>query len=91
MDFGDDTQSRVSKDTNFDTLNYLQNTLKSKCPDLLSRKLCLLYDTKHHTTHLIKFLLKVFKWKMFVHCPYLPDLGPSNYLLFPRLKKEFGG
>ncbi len=43
------------------------------------------------STHLIKFLLKDFKCKVFEHSPYLPDLAISDYHLFPRLKKELGG
>ncbi len=61
-------------------------------PSLLSRKPCLLLDNaRPHTAHLIKFLLKDFKWKVFEHSPYLPDLALSEYHLFPRLKKELEG
>ncbi len=61
-EIGNDAKSKVSRDTYFDTLNNLWNAIKSKCPDLLSRKLCLLHDNaKYHTAYLIKFLLKDFK------------------------------
>ncbi len=45
-EFRDDMKFRVSKDTYFDILNNLRNAIKSKCPGLLSRKLCLLLDNK---------------------------------------------
>jgi len=32
-----------------------------------------------------------FWWEQFDHPPYSPDLAPSDYHLFPRLKKELGG
>ncbi len=77
-EFGDDTKSRVSKDTCLDTLNNLRNVIKSKCRGLLSRKLCLLYgNNKPHTT-LIKFLLKDFKWEVFEYSSYLLDFATSD-------------
>ncbi len=71
----DMTQNPESvKDTYFDTLNNLRNAIKSKHPGLLSRKPCLLHiNAKPHTAHLIKFLLKDFKWKVSKHSPYSPD------------------
>ncbi len=41
-----------------------------------------------HTAQLIRTLLKDFHWKQFKHPLYSPDLAPSDYHLFPRLKKE---
>ncbi len=31
-------------------------------------------------------ILKDFKWKLFPHPPYSPDLAPCDYHLFPALK-----
>ena len=31
------------------------------------------------------------KFKLLPHAPYSPDLGPSDYFLFPNLKKWLGG
>ncbi len=62
---------QIRKDSYFDPLNDLWNIIKCKCQGLLSRKLCLLCDyTKPHTIHLIKLLLKDFKWKVFERSPY---------------------
>ncbi len=59
---------------------------------LLYRKPDLLHDnTKLETIHLIKFLLKYFKWKVFQQAPHSPNLAPSDHHLFRRLKKELGG
>ncbi len=48
-------------------------------------------NAKPHTIHMIKFLFKDFKWKLFEPSPYWPDLARSNYYLFSRLKKKLGG
>ena len=31
------------------------------------------------------------KFKLLSHAPYLPDLAATDYFLFPKLKKWFGG
>jgi len=31
------------------------------------------------------------KFELLPHAPYLPDLAPSDYFLFPNLKKWIGG
>lgn len=36
-------------------------------------------------------LLNSFKWKIFPHPTYSPDLAPSDYHLFPYLKRSLGG
>lgn len=35
--------------------------------------------------------MQQFKWDIFGHPPYSPDLAPSDYHFFPALKKQFGG
>jgi len=30
--------------------------------------------------------MKLFNWEIFDHPPYSPDLAPSNYLLFTKMK-----
>ena len=32
-----------------------------------------------------------FKWEIFPHPPYSPDLAPSDFHLFPQLKLHLGG
>ncbi|UYV69359.1 hypothetical protein LAZ67_6003315 [Cordylochernes scorpioides] len=36
-------------------------------------------------------LLENFKWEIFTHTPYSPDLAPSDFDLFPALKLHLGG
>ncbi len=91
-EFEDNAKSRVSKNTYFDTVNNPRNAVKSKRSDLLSRKMYLLYDNvKPRATHLVRFLLKNFKWKMLKPSPYLPDLAPGDYYLFARPRKALRG
>ena len=41
--------------------------------------------------HVTQDLLASFKWDLFPHPPYSPDLAPSDFHLFPALKKSLGG
>jgi histone-lysine N-methyltransferase SETMAR len=36
-------------------------------------------------------LLEKFGWEVLDHPPYSPDLAPSDYHLFPKLKEFLGG
>ena len=38
-----------------------------------------------------KRLLKHFRWEVFDHPPYSPDLAPSDFHLFPHMKRSLGG
>ncbi|UYV70891.1 hypothetical protein LAZ67_8001006 [Cordylochernes scorpioides] len=44
-------------------------------------------DTAHQTTALIE----EFGWELVSHPPYSPDVAPSDFHLFPELKKNLGG
>jgi histone-lysine N-methyltransferase SETMAR len=36
-------------------------------------------------------LINKFGWDTVTHLPYSPDIAPSDYNLFPELKKHLGG
>jgi histone-lysine N-methyltransferase SETMAR len=36
-------------------------------------------------------MLQEFGWEVFEHTAYIPDLAPSDFLLFPKLKEFLGG
>jgi histone-lysine N-methyltransferase SETMAR len=36
-------------------------------------------------------LINKFGWDTVTHLPYSPDIAPSDYHLFPELKKHLGG
>lgn len=82
----------VNKEYYFDVLCRLKNAIKNKRKGLLSKKVLLLHDNaRPHTANLTKSLLQDFKWDVFDHPAYSPDLAPSDYYLFCHLKKFLGG
>lgn len=84
--------STINSGSYFDTLIRLKNSIKSKRPGLLTRKVALLHDNaRPHTALLNQKVLKNFKWDIFAHPPYSPDLAPSDYHLFPTLKRHSQG
>ncbi len=90
-EFATDKQ-RINQHSYFDTLNHLKVGIKNKRRGLLSRKPWLFHDNAQlHTAALVVGLLKNFPWEVFRHSPYSPDFAPSDYHLFPCLKKELGG
>ena len=44
-----------------------------------------------HSFWIIKDVLWEFRWKLLPHPPYSPDLTPSDFFLFPKLKKHLKG
>ncbi|XKL63434.1 hypothetical protein PGB90_005798 [Kerria lacca] len=75
-----------------DILDRLQKAIKNKRPGLLSKKVFLIHDNaRPHSAQITQEKLEKFKWKVFEHPPYSPDLAPSDYHLFSNLKKNFGG
>ncbi|UYV65927.1 hypothetical protein LAZ67_3005901, partial [Cordylochernes scorpioides] len=66
--------------------------IKLKRPGLLSRKVLLVHDNaRPHAARMTQTLLENFKWEIFTHPPYSPDLAPSDFHLFPALKLHLGG
>ena len=52
----------------------------------------LLHDNaSSHKCEVVKSLLASEKVKVLNHPPYLPDLSPCDFFIFPRLKKMFSG
>ena len=48
-------------------------------------------NARPHTGRLTTDLINQFGWNTLTHPPYTPDLAPSDYHLFPDLKKHLGG
>ena len=40
-----------------------------------------------HTSKLCRSALPEFRWEILQHPPYSPDLAPSDFFLFPKLKE----
>jgi len=55
---------------------------------MLSSGIVLLHDNaRPHTAVRTAQLLQQFRWEVFDHPPYNPDLAPNDYYLFMHLKK----
>ncbi|UYV80702.1 hypothetical protein LAZ67_19001447 [Cordylochernes scorpioides] len=75
-----------------EVLSKLRAAIKRKRPGLLSRKVLLVHDNaRPHAARTTQTLLENFKWEIFTHPPYSPDLAPSDFHLFPALKLHLGG
>ncbi|UYV75847.1 hypothetical protein LAZ67_13001551 [Cordylochernes scorpioides] len=75
-----------------EVLTKLRAAIKRKCSGLLSRKVLLVHDNaRPHATRTTQTLLENFKWEIFTHPTYFPDLAPSDFHLFPALKLHLGG
>ena len=54
---------------------------------MLTKGVVLLHDNaRPHTAARTNALIKRFNWEIFDHPPYSPDLAPSDYHLFSKMK-----
>ncbi len=94
-EFGADAYKKkrnVTQGSYLDTLMHLRNTIQPMRQGLLSQKVVLIHENaRPHRVQLIRTLLENFHQKQFKHPPYSSDLVPSDYHLFPLLKKELEG
>lgn len=75
-----------------ETLKKLKKKIKDKRRGMLTRGVSLLHDNaRPHTARLTQDLLVSFGWDIVTHPPYSPDLAPSDYHLFNKLKEFLGG
>ncbi|GFY18823.1 mariner Mos1 transposase [Trichonephila clavipes] len=74
------------------TLKKLKRAIQNKLRGLLSSGVVLLHDNaRPHTAVRTREVLRKFKWDVFQHLPYSPDLASSDYHLFTAMKKWLGG
>ena len=70
-----------------ETLHKLQRSIQNKWRGMLSKGVVLLHDNaRPHTAARTNALMKLFNWEIFDHPPYSPDLAPSDYHLFSKMK-----
>lgn len=75
-----------------EVLKKLRSAIKRKRPHLLSKGVLLMHDNaRPHSARQTQDLLGQFNWDIFPHPPYSPDLAPSDFHLFPKLKGHLGG
>ena len=75
-----------------ETLKRLRSAIQSKRRGMQSAAILLFhYDARPHCAAQAQELITSFKWEQMDHpTPYSP-VSPSDYLLFPHLKKSLGG
>ncbi|KAJ4429612.1 hypothetical protein ANN_21798 [Periplaneta americana] len=82
----------INADRYCETLRKLRRAIQNKRRGMLSRGVVLLHDNaRPYTAASTRELLDQFCWEVFDHPPYSPDLAPSNFHLFTKLKDFLGG
>ena len=67
------------------TLKKLKRAVQRKKPQMSDKRVLLLHDNaRPHTVN----LLERWGWEILEHPPYSPDLAPSDFHLFPNMKKH---
>ena len=73
-------------------LQRLSAEIKKKRPHLAKKKVLFHQDNAPvHTSVIAMAKINELKFELLPHAPYSPDLAPSDYHLFPNLKKWLGG
>ncbi|KFD58253.1 hypothetical protein M514_01016 [Trichuris suis] len=66
--------------------------LASKRGGKLHRGVLFRHDnTSAHSSRNVKSILRAFRWEVIRHLPYSPDLAPSDFFLFRKLKEHLEG
>ena len=70
-------------------LDQLRTVIREKCPVKLSKGILLQQDNARvHTCKIAMDAVERNGYELILHPTYSQDLAPSDYLLFPNLKKE---
>jgi len=73
-------------------LRKLKATLIGKRPRKLHRGIIFHHDNAPaHSCNATRTVLREFRWETLPHPPYSPDLAPSDFFLFPKLKETLKG
>lgn len=82
----------INADRYVETLEKLRRAIKNKRPGMLTKGVNFHHDNaRPHTANKTTELLRKFGWEIVEHPPYSPDIAPSDYHMFPALKKHLGG
>ena len=75
-----------------EVLRKLRAKLAKKCPGKLYRGILFHHDNAPaHFSHIVRDVLRKFRWELLPHPPYSSDLAPSDFFLFPKLKERLKG
>ncbi|GFW92148.1 mariner Mos1 transposase [Trichonephila clavipes] len=74
------------------TSSKLKNAIRKKQPGLLISSVLLLDDNvRLHSATATQNCTETLGWERLHHLPYSPDIAPSDFHLFPTLKKNLAG
>ena len=75
-----------------ESLRRFLKACKAKCPEIASGEWFLHWDNAPvHTSKSVRDFLTRNNIQLLNHPPYSSDLAPSDYFLFPKLKRELAG
>jgi histone-lysine N-methyltransferase SETMAR len=75
-----------------EALSNFMKIFKKKRPIMAAADWFLHWDNAPvHTAAIVTDWLASRRFQLLEHLPYLPDLAPSDYFLFPKVKKELAG
>lgn len=75
-----------------DLLGRFDTQLKKKRPHLAKKKVLFHHDhAPAHSSAIATAKLVELRYELLPHPPYSPDLAPSDFFLFPNMKKWLGG
>ena len=75
-----------------EVLRKLRAKLAEKRPGKLHCGILLHHDNAPgHSSRIVRDVLREFRWELLPHPPYSPDLAPSDFFLFPKLKEHLKG
>ncbi|KAG8231260.1 hypothetical protein J437_LFUL011114 [Ladona fulva] len=85
-------KTTINSDRYCNSLRKLIRAIQNHQRGRLIKGVMLLHDnTRPQVYPQTQDLLKGFRWTVIPHPPYSPDLAPSDYHLFPKLKEHLGG
>jgi len=86
------TGTTITADRYCQTLKNLRRAIQNKRRGMLTKGIRFHHDNaRPHTARVTTALIKDFGWDIILHPPYSPDVAPSDFHLFPDLKKHLGG
>ena len=83
----------INTDAYCATIRRLSKAIQNRRRGKLSRDIVLIHDkARPHTARQTQTLLHdEFHWGTFDHPPYSPDLAPSDFFLFLKMKEHLAG
>lgn len=85
-------KTTINSDRYGETLKKLRRAIQNRRRGMLSAGVKLHHDNaRPHTSRQTQDLITTYGWIVVPHPPYSPDLAPSDFHLFPKLKEHLSG